>query len=190
MLEVSFKIKGVTPIIYGKVAESKKEKGEGAEAYDLRVAMERAYINADGIPYFPGAALKNMLTEAAKFRSETVPGKGKATFTKHFEAGIICPEPIITNKTKADIKIVPFFVPADGKKGGTTRVFRNFPRLPQDYEATGKLYVIDTVLTERIEKVKEYLEEAGKFIGLMTFRPRRGGEYGRFQVVEFSYKEI
>lgn len=190
MLEVTFKIKGITPVIYGKVAESKKEKGEGSEAYDLRVAMERAYINADDIAYFPGVALKNMLTEAAKFRSETVPGKGKATYTKHFEAGIICPEPILTDKKRSDIKIVPFFVPADGKKGGTTRVFRNFPRLPQDYTAEGKFYVIDTTLVERVEKVKEYLEESGKFIGLMTFRPRRGGEYGRFQVTEFSYKEI
>lgn len=39
-------------------------------------------------------AFRNCLAEAAKFLSIQIPGKGKSTYTKHFEAGLIIPAPM------------------------------------------------------------------------------------------------
>jgi hypothetical protein len=84
-------IKSMSPISFGRYYHSdfpKKER-ETSSDYEERTWMERGHYDDDGNVYVNGFAFKNCLGDAAKFLSLQVPGKGKATYTKHFDAGLM-----------------------------------------------------------------------------------------------------
>ena len=58
------------------------------DAYEARTWHYRLH-NENGRIMMPGMAVRNALAEAAKYLSIQVPGKGKSTYTKHFEAGVL-----------------------------------------------------------------------------------------------------
>jgi hypothetical protein len=118
-----------------------------------------------------------------------VPGKGKATFTKHFEAGVLATDPMPLGIKADDIPGERLFVPASGKRGDGKRVWKTFPVL-KTWETVGTVYLLDPVLTDKPQKVEEYLEHAGKFIGMGRFRPRNNGFYGRFRVEGFKTEKV
>lgn len=63
---------------------------ETADAHEARTWHERVHLNPDETQIIiPGMALRNCISEAAKFLSLQIPGKGKATYTKHFDSGIL-----------------------------------------------------------------------------------------------------
>ncbi len=200
MLTVTCDIIGVTPFSFGAPIQSKKETGENHDSFEERTWRERMHVNANGECYIVPGALKNCLAEVAKYLSETVPGKGKATFTKHFEAGIICSEPMLlcnASDVKGETVTCPIgiksdkvagervFVPSDGRRGGTTRVWKTFPVIPT-WKTKAEFIVVDPMLIDKPEKIQEYLEHAGKFIGMGRFRPRNNGYYGRFNIENFK----
>jgi hypothetical protein len=130
--------------------------------------------------------LKNALSEAAKFLGRQIPGKGKATYTKHFEAGVMCVDPLVLNVLAKDVQGETLFVPADGVRGSGKRVWKTFPFIPE-WSAQGRAVILDDLITEEVFKL--HLEEAGKFIGVGRFRPRQNGWYGRFRVSKFNWVE-
>lgn len=134
-------------------------------------------------------AVKNCLSECAKFLGESVPGKGKATYTKHFEAGTLVTDPLQLGVKADKIDGERLFVPASGKRGDGKRVWKTFPVL-REWETSGTVYLLDPVLIDKPDKVREYLEHAGKFIGLGRFRPRNNGFYGRFKVESFKSEKL
>jgi len=187
---ITVEIKGASPYSQSGAIQSTKETGEGAEAFEARTWRERMHVGADGLVFLPPMAIKNCLSEVAKYLGESVPNKGKATYTKHFEAGImVAAEWRLTSGGKSiraqDVKGETLFVPANGQRGSGKRVWRTFPVFPV-WEAAGEIYLLDPVLIEKPEKVREYLEHAGKFIGIGRFRPRNNGYYGRFEVIKFE----
>ena len=177
-------IEGVSPYSQSKAIQSVKNTGEGHDDFELRTWKERLHVNDAGNVFIPPMAIKNMLSDCARFLSETVSGKGKSTWTKHFEAGIMVIQPADIG-VKADSVIGErLFVPSDGKKGGGTRVWKTFP-LIKAWKAELEIILLDPMLIDKPQKVEEYLGHAGKFIGLGRFRPRNGGFYGRFKVINF-----
>ena len=69
--------------------ESKLEK-ETPDAHEARTWHMRIHQHKlTGEVVMPAMAVRNCLAEAAKFLSMQIPGKGKATYTKHFESGIM-----------------------------------------------------------------------------------------------------
>ncbi len=48
------------------------------------------------------------------------------------------------------------------------------------------IHLLDPLLIDKPQKVQEYLEHAGQFIGFLRFRPMNGGFYGRFKVTSFK----
>lgn len=129
-------------------------------------------------------AFKNCISEAAKFLSIQIPGKGKATYTKHFEAGVLVMDLVSLGIKKADTPGEWFFVPSDGKRGGGKRVERCFP-VVREWEADVTFHILDDTITEDV--FTHHLKEAGKFIGIGRFRPRNNGFYGRFSVTKVSW---
>jgi hypothetical protein len=108
-----------------------------------------------------------------------IPGKGKATYTKHFVAGVLVMDPIDLGTKAESVQGEWLHVPADGKRGGSKRVQRCFPLIPS-WKGDAIFYIFDDTITE---KVFEYhLQQAGKFIGVGRFRPRNNGFYGRFKI--------
>lgn len=153
--------------------------------YEARTWRERMHVNADGLVFIPPMAFKNCLSEAAKFLSKKIPGKRNATYTKHFEVGILVTEPLVLPIKKADVPGEWLFVPSDGQRGGGKRVDKQFPVI-QSWSGQVTFHVLDETVTEDI--FREHLEEAGKFIGIGRFRPRNNGFYGRFKVLGVEWE--
>jgi hypothetical protein len=159
---------------------------ESANDYDVRNWRHHQHADAKtGIVYIPPMALKNCLMEAAQYLGEKIPGKGNATWTKHFTAGLLCSEPVSLGVHKDKTESETFMCHADGKRGSGTRVARTFPVI-REWTGTATFYVLDETITREV--FARYIEEAGKFIGIGRFRPRNGGFYGRFfaEVTDWS----
>lgn len=164
---------------------TEKNDKEIPKDYEERTWKERLHVDENEMVFIPPMAVKNCLSECAKFLSIQIPGKGKATYTKHFEAGILIQDPIPLNIKKADVEGEWLFVPSDGKRGGGKRVAKCFPIIPQ-WSGEINIYILDPTITKDV--FEEHLKEAGNFIGIGRFRPRNNGYYGRFKVdkVEWS----
>lgn len=184
MVTVIATLKSASPYGQSRAIQSKKNTGENHDAYEERTWRERLHVGPNGNVFIPPMAIKNCLSDCARYLSETVPGKGKATYTKHFEAGILCVQPADIGIKADTVEGLRLFVPSDGKKGGGTRVWKTFPTI-KEWTADVEIMLLDPILIDKPEKVKEYLGHAGKFIGIGFFRPRNGGYFGRFTVENF-----
>lgn len=185
VVTVRAKLVGVSPLSFSKAIVEKKDSGESHDVFEKRTWKQRCHVDASGECYIPPQAIKNCLSEAAKFLGESVPGKKSATYTKHFDAGVMVVEPIKLGIKLEDVKSTEVFVPSDGKKGGGTRVWKTFPMIYQ-WSGEAEILLLDPILADKPEKVREYLEKAGQFIGLGRWRPRNGGMNGRFKVEAFK----
>jgi hypothetical protein len=171
----------------GKVFTSQKSRDQTHEEFEKQCWRERLHVTADGKVFIPPQSFKSALDEAAKYKSVQIPGKGKATYTKHFLAGVLCLEPLVLPTIAADVPGEWLFVPADGKKGGPKRVMKCFPYIEQ-WSGQIEFTVFDDIIDEQTFLI--HLEDAGKFIGVGRFRPRNGGFYGRFKVNSVQWSVV
>ena len=171
------KIKGISPYSQSKVVQEPREPKETADDHEKRTWRERLHVTQEGFVFIPPMTLKNCLSEAAKYLSIQIPGKGKSTYTKHFEAGILIIEPIVLPIKKEDVPGEWLFVPSDGKRGGSKRVMKCFPCI-HEWGGEFVVNVFDETITQDV--LEQHLREAGQFIGIGRFRPRKNGYYGRF----------
>lgn len=162
-------------------------QNETAQEHDDRCWRERMHRDGDGHVMIPPTAFKNCLAEAAKYKSIKIPGKGSSTYTKHFEAGVVVMDPLILPVKADDVRPERLFVPADGRRGGSKRVWKTFPYIPS-WEGVVKFYLIDDIISEEV--FKTHLYSAGQFIGIGRFRPRNNGYYGRFNVDDVKFSDV
>jgi hypothetical protein len=189
MISLSFELVGVSPLGFSAPVRSEKLDKETHPAFEERTWREKMHVDDSGQVFIPPMALKNALAHIAKYLSEKIPGKRNATFTKHFEAGIIVPEPLMLGVKVDDVQPQRVFVPSDGKKGGGARVWKLFPVIPT-WKTQTTIAILDDLLVAHIDKVKEYVDKAGKFSGLLWFRPNRGGYYGRYNAQNFKEGKV
>ena len=180
------KIVGVTPYSQSKVYEVESLQGEGKDDYAQRTWRNYMHVSKDGEVFIPPNAFKNCLSETAKYMNIGIPGKGKATYTKHFEAGVQVVKPILLGIRAADVKCEKLFLPADGRRGSGKRVWKYYPVM-DNWAGDVEVIVLDeTVLQTSRTTGATILEDvcrgAGQFVGLGRFRPRNNGYYGRFDV--------
>lgn len=184
---VEMDLVGISPISFGKQLQSQRAQGEDHMAFEERVWRERMHVDEHGHVFIPPMALKRCLEATAKYLSESVPGKGKATFTKHMLAGTLVVDPLmlVTKNGKPiiakDVQPERVFVNADGKKGSGTHVWRIFPFIPE-WRTHAIVHVIDPVLKAHHNKISDYATHGGQFNGIGRFAPRTGGFYGRYTV--------
>jgi hypothetical protein len=173
------KLVSMSPYSQSKYIQEKKSKDQTHADFEKESWRKRCHVTEDGFVYIPPMSFKNCLSEAAKYKSIQIPGKGKSTYTKHFEAGVLVVDPLVLD-LKID-KVVGewLHVPSDGRRGGTTRVEKCFPLIPK-WEGTVTFLILDEIITEEV--FTEHLKDAGSFIGIGRFRPRNNGFYGRFSV--------
>lgn len=174
-------IKGVSAYSQSKHHETPKLDRELSDAYEARTWRERTHINKSGQVVIPPTAFKNGIASTAKFLSIQIPGKGKQTYTKHFESGVMVVDPMVLPVLKSELQSERLFVPSDGKRGGGKRVWKYFPVIPE-WGGEVEFYILDDIITKEVFDL--HLEAMGKFIGLGRFRPQNNGFYGRFEVVK------
>ena len=177
-------LEGISPYSQSKFYETEKLNKERPDDYEARTWRDRLHTNKDGKIYIPPMAFKNCLSAVAKYLSIQIPGKGKSTFTKHIEAGVLVTEGLVLPLRKEDVAGEWFFVPSDGKRGGGKRVKKCFPVIPE-WKGEVTFHILDETVTEEVFKL--HLEEGGKFIGIGRFRPQNNGFYGRFKVNEMVW---
>ena len=177
MKNVTFTIKGISPYSQSKhIMEPRKER-ETAEDWEKRTWRERLHYDDKGQVYIPPMSIKSSIAECAKFLSIQIPGKGKSTYTKHFDAGLLCAEPVFLDVKKDDVPGEWLFLNADGVRGSGKRVMKCYPRI-ENWEGTVHMTILDDTITQDV--FEHHLKRAGQFIGIGRFRPRNGGYYGRF----------
>lgn len=173
------KLKSVSPYSQSAKIQSPKGDREKPADYETRTWRERCHVTRDGNVFIPPMAFANSLKEAAKFLSIQIPGQGKATYTKNFEAGVMVLEPLVLPLKPNDISGETLFVPSDGKRGGGKRVEKIFPLIPS-WQGTVQYHILDDIITEDV--FRRVLIASGTLIGIGRFRPRNCGYYGRFAV--------
>lgn len=173
------KLKSTAPYSQSRKYFTDALEKEGAKDYEARTWRDRLHTTESGEVFIPPMSFKNCLSEAAKFLSIQIPGKGKATYTKHFEAGVLVTDALHLGIQKEQVKGEWLFVPSDGVRGSGKRVEKCFPII-HEWSGEVTFYILDETVKEDV--FTHVLSEAGKFIGMGRFRPRNNGFYGRFEV--------
>jgi len=184
MIRLKCHLKSESDLTFGKAIREEKGANEDYDQFEERTWRLKAHTN-NGKVTIPGTMFHQSLIETAKFLGKKIRGRGSATYTNHFKAGIVIENCIDLEIALEELEPEWVFVPADGKKGSGSRVYKCFP-LIRSWE--GDLFV--TILDDQITKniFEEHLKAAGIYIGIGTFRPIKGGYHGRFSVT--SLEEI
>ena len=178
------KLKSISPYSQSKHIEVPKDEGENAVDFEKRTWMERMHVTTDGYVFIPPMSFTNSIAEAARHLGMQVPGKGKSTFTKHFEAGVRVVAPLITTTKKSEVLAEELFVPSDGVRGSGKRVTKFFPRI-EAWEGTVTYMINDPVVTK--EAFTKAIHASGTLIGIGRFRPKNLGYYGMFSVEDVRW---
>lgn len=184
-------LKSVSPYSQSRQYDVDKLQGEGLDDYSRRTWRNHMHFDIDGNVFIPPTTFKNCLAEAAKYLSLSVPGKGKATYTKNFEAGVLVAKPLPLGVHKDAVEQERLYLPSDGRRGGPKRVWKYYPLIPS-WDGDVEFIIVDeTVLQTSVREpdktvLQIVLEGAGSFIGIGRFRPRNNGYYGRFDVTKME----
>lgn len=153
--------------------------------YEVRTWWQRCHYNENGEITIPPMALKNCLTQAAKYLGQKIKGHGTKTYTARFTSGVLVTDPVPIGHTRETLKYEDLFLPSDGKTGGGKRVLKRMPYVPQ-WEADAKFVILDELITKDV--FTEHLIQAGQFVGIGRFRPANNGYYGRFSVESVKWQ--
>lgn len=170
-------IEGQSPYSASRAHCAEKLPKETPDAYEERTWREKAHVEQGNV-IIPPMAFKIGLDRAAKMLGRQIPGKGKATYTKFFESGVIVTAPVPI-APEAAIECERVHANADGVRGSGKRVWRKFPKVS---EWNGKVtfhIIADEITTDIFEEAVRY---AGIAVGVGRFRPERGGFFGRYAV--------
>jgi len=178
MYKATIKFKSKCKISFSKHVIEKKQGNEDYDSFEQRIWKQKVHYDSNGYVIIPSQMFKNTLDNAAQYLSMKIPGQRNATFTKHFKSGIMINDDINLNVKDDDLKAEWLFVPADGKSGGGARVDKCFPYL-DNWNGETEIYIIDNEITQDI--LQKHLNIAGNFIGFGRFRPKNGGNNGRFE---------
>ena len=179
-------LRSVSPYSQSAFHQTPKLDKESADDYERRTWRERCHVIEDGHLFIPPMAFKNCLSEAAQFLSQKVRGKGQATWTKHFKAGVLVTDPLVLPIKKTDVPGEWLMMNANGKPGVGSRVPRCYPLIPR-WSGGVTFSIIDNEITEAA--FTEHLKQAGMLIGIGRFRPINRGFYGRFEVVSVEWMD-
>lgn len=179
-------LKSVSPYSQSRYHAVPRKDKETAMDHEKRTWRERQHVNDEGHIFIPPMAFKNCLAEAAKFNPKNIPGRGKSTYTKHFEAGVLVTDGLTLPNKKDEVEGEWGFFNADGVRGSGKRVEKCYPKIPE-WEGDVMFHVLDDTITADV--FESTLKEAGSFIGIGRFRPRNNGFYGRFSVERITWVE-
>lgn len=178
-------ITGQAPYSASRAHGAEKLPKETADAYEDRTWREKAHVEKDNV-VIPPMAFKIGLDRAAKMLGRQIPGKGKATYTKFFESGVIVVNPVPIAPKDA-IRCERIHANADGVRGSGKRVWRSFPRI-DEWSGSVEFHIIADEITKDI--FEEAVRYAGMAVGVGRFRPERGGYFGRFSVGKIAWRNI
>lgn len=178
-------LRSLSPYSQSKPHQAPKLDNETADDYDKRTWREHLYVNDKGFVIIPPPVWKNALTDSAQFLSMKIPGKGGAKYTKHFVSGVSVVEPLVLSVKKDAAKSECLYMNADGRRGGSKRVWRTYP-VVHEWGGDVEYLVLDDEITEAV--FRAHVVACGRLVGIGRFRPRNNGYYGRFELVKLKWE--
>ena len=169
-------IKGTRPLLMHSCAsmlEESRNKTTRSKEYDPKTDAENAlYKDAEGNIVIPSFCVLSCLRESAK--NFQVPGKGKKTYKAFIFAGVQI-EPIdipLISDDSYEVDLKPVVVQR-------SRIVRARPRF-DTWALAFRIEIVDPIITPQI--LKQIIEDAGRYNGLLDFRPL----YGLFKLTSFE----
>lgn len=184
MKKVTISLRSLSPYTQSRQHHTPKLEKETADAYEHRTWMEKTTTDAHGNICIPAIAFKQAFDRAAKMLSMQISGRGKATYTKHFLAGILVPENLSLGIPKSQAVKIAINANADGVRGSGKRVLRFFPQVIS-WAGDLEVIVIDETITPQV--FEKHAREAGMLVGVGQYRPENGGTNGRFACEKFVW---
>lgn len=171
---ITVKITGLSPLLmhaYPLVPiESLEKKTPEVQAEHAAYRIPEGVDHA-GELFIPSTALQRALVGGAAYSK----GKGRASLQKPAAACLLVEDIyLLLNQTKYEIDARPVVIPAT--KG---RIVRYRPRLDK-WEAAFTLNYDDSLLSAK--QVRQIVDDTGRNVGLLDFRPEKKGPFGRFIV--------
>lgn len=180
MKTIEVTIKGTSPLLMHAISpeamlQMMKRSRKTTEQYDPKVEAEQAaYKTKAGELMIPARCLKASLVNASSWYK-----MGKKSAKQYFGGSIFIQPleiPLGTKKYEIDLRTVVI---------QRNRIVRARPRIDK-WQVTFNIIYNDKVLEPNL--IKQVLEESGIRIGLLDFRPQRGGDCGQFEIL--NWKEI
>jgi len=174
---VRIELTGITPLLMHRYPM------EEIEAIAKKTPAEQAEIAAYRVPageyagqlYVPGIALRQALVAGGVFSK----GKGRASLQKSVSACVmVMPEYLLLGTEKFIIDSRPVVMPST--KG---RVMRYRPRI-DEWSVVAEIEFDDALITEK--QLRQIVDDTGKRVGLLDFRPEKKGMFGRFVVTNWN----
>lgn len=187
MKRVIITITSLAPYSQSKQHHLPKLEKESPDAYEERTWREKCTVDGEGFICIPAMGFKQAFDRAAKMLSMQIPGRGKATYSKHFAAGIIVPGDLRLDVEKDKVARIAVNCNADGVRGSGKRVLRYFPQIPS-WSGNLEVVVLDETITQSV--FERHAQEAGMLVGVGQNRPENGGSSGRFRCEKFVWKEL
>jgi len=175
-----------SPYSQSKYIEEPRSDKETAKDFEERTWRHRLHVGDNGEVFIQPQAFTNGLRDAAQRSGKQIPGKGKATYTKHFTSGVLVTEPVELGVKADAVDGEWLFVPSDGKRGGGKRVMKCFPKITS-WNGEVKFIIMDDMITKDV--FAEMMNIFGTYVGIGRFRPQNGGYYGRFIVESIVWEE-
>mgnify|MGYP003453068903 FL=1 len=181
--EATCLLRSSTPYSQGNFFTTERTAKMKADEHDKLYWRERAHTIKSGPDagkmFIPAQQFKNSLLDAARFLGMKVKGKGQATYSKHFAAGVLCNDSLVLPVLVSSLEPEIVWCAADGKPGSGTKVQRRFPIVPS-WSGTVTFTIADETIDD--QTFLEHLRHAGSLIGIGRWRPIKNGSYGRFIV--------
>lgn len=180
MKKIKVKIKGTSPLLMDSPQSMLEEKQGIKSATKKKNPIDDidklAYKMKDGTLYIPAEAIKGSIIGASSYKK----------FDKYSAKPIISgcvrisPSQISLNQKEYDIDIRT----AVNRQMGRIIVAR--PMI-NEWEVEFGLEYDDNLIGNHL-LIKEILEDAGKRVGLLAFRPQKNGSFGMFEVIQWKEK--
>lgn len=193
MYQVNARIRGLSPILQhaftGATLEGLTQNANKRTAkadYSLEW-MQTMYVNQDGWLYQPASHIEGALVKAAtRFQM-----KGKQTFKEPVKANVYAQPDEILHLRNGECVPAPdeslLFDPTSTLRVNIMRVVvqrsavaRARLEIAPGWELAFRLEVTEDLISP--PSLREFLEEAGRAVGIGDYRPR----FGRFEVVDFQ----
>lgn len=180
MKTINVELKGDALLMHSPKAmlEPQKKTREKMKVYDPEIEAEKgAYRTSKGELYVPAEALKASILRATLFRK----AEGKKISLKPLVAAgvLIQPLQIILNKQKYEIDLRTVVIQRQ-------RIVRARP-LINDWAIKFNIIYDENLISSDV--IQTCLEDAGLRIGLLDFRPEKGGSFGTFKITKFEVEE-
>lgn len=155
-----------------------KKEREQPDAYDERIWPHKAHYQGDQV-IIPRIMFKRALEDVAQYLGRQIPGKGKSTYTKHFKSGVHITTDLLTGFRQSELEHTVILCNADGVRGSGKRVMRNFPAI-SGWRGELQICVVDGIITKEV--LRDHLVDAGRLVGVGSFRIMKGNSSGGFRV--------